>query len=43
MEPNLQSRIAKIIAPHLKTKHKDTVSLELANQIIEELDKPTKS
>lgn len=39
--PNLQSRIASIIAPHLKTKRKNTISAELAQQIIDEINKPS--
>jgi hypothetical protein len=37
MNTNLTDRIAKIIAPHLRSKHKNTISIELANQIIEEI------
>jgi len=37
MDSKLIERIAKIIAPHLKAKHKNTLSVQLANQIIEEI------
>jgi hypothetical protein len=33
--PNLLSQIANIISPYLKTKHKDTVSVELAQKILD--------
>jgi hypothetical protein len=33
--PNLLSLIAAIISPHLKTKHKDTISMQLAQQILD--------
>jgi len=37
MNPTLAERIAKLVAPHLRAKHKDTLSLEIANQIIQEI------
>lgn len=37
---NLQSRIANVIAPHLKTKFKNSVSMDIAQQIINEINRP---
>jgi len=39
MMDDILNRIAKIIAPHLHSKHKDTKSLELAQQILDEINK----
>lgn len=41
MDPNLQSRIAAIIAPHLHKKHKDALSLEIAEKVLQEIKKDT--
>lgn len=38
MDINLRDRIAKIIAPHLGSKHKNTVSLEIADKVIKEIE-----
>lgn len=35
---DLIHRIAKIIAPYLKTKHKEKESLEIAKKVLEEID-----
>lgn len=37
MNLTLAERIAKIIAPHLRAKHKDTLSIEITNQILQEI------
>lgn len=34
---DLLHRIAKIIAPYLKTKHKEKESLEIAKKVLEEI------
>jgi hypothetical protein len=39
MDQELLDRIAKLIYPYLKTKHKDTQAHEIAKHILEELDK----
>ena len=41
MEPNLLIRIANIIAPHLHNKHKSTLSLEIAEKVLEEVKQDT--
>ena len=40
MDEELVDKVAKIIAPYLKTKHKEDVSYELAEKILEEIDPP---
>lgn len=39
MTDNILKRVAKIIAPHLHSKHKDSKSLELAEEILKEINK----
>jgi hypothetical protein len=41
MTDSILSKIAKIIAPHLHSKHKDSKSLELAEEILKEIKKQT--
>jgi hypothetical protein len=36
---DILKRVAKIIAPYLKTKHKEKESLEIAEKVLEEIDK----
>jgi len=39
MDQELLDRIAKLIFPYLKTKHKDKESHQIARRILEEIDK----
>jgi hypothetical protein len=39
MNQELLDRIAKIISPFLKTKHKEKESHEIAKRILDEIDK----
>jgi hypothetical protein len=39
MSDSLLKQIAAIIAPHLRYKHKDSRSIEIAEEIIKEIDK----
>ena len=41
MDQNLINTIAKIIAPHLHKKHKDALSLEIAEKVLEEVRQDT--
>jgi hypothetical protein len=38
MDEHILKRVAKIIAPYLKTKHKEKESLDIAKKVLEEMD-----
>ena len=42
MNSQLTNRIALILAPHLQKKHKDTLSIQIAEEILSEIRRDAK-